>query len=134
MEIANVGPAARGVSAPVTVLPMCSAHDRQREEGLVDLPNLRTQLAGRRLHPHPSRVSTVWAPSQHVEAPSLNEPLKSGHETRPLPSQVSYSHGLVAALRRAARERGGPLPSIDLADALLDERRELNAGLISVAR
>ena len=32
---------------------------------------------------------------------------------------------LVAALRRAARERGGPLPSTDVADALLDERREL---------
>ena len=32
---------------------------------------------------------------------------------------------LVAALRRAARERGGPLPSIDVADALLDERRGL---------
>jgi len=31
---------------------------------------------------------------------------------------------LVAALRQAARERGGPLPSIDVADALLDERRE----------
>jgi len=30
-----------------------------------------------------------------------------------------------AALRRAARERGGPLPSIDVADALLDERRKL---------
>ena len=29
---------------------------------------------------------------------------------------------LVAMLRRAARERGGPLPSIDVADALLDER------------
>jgi len=28
-------------------------------------------------------------------------------------------------LRRATRERGGPLPSIDVADALLDERREL---------
>ena len=25
----------------------------------------------------------------------------------------------------AARDRGGPLPSIDVADALLDERREL---------
>jgi hypothetical protein len=35
---------------------------------------------------------------------------------------------LVAALRRAARERGGPLPSIDVADALLDERRELMSG------
>jgi hypothetical protein len=32
---------------------------------------------------------------------------------------------LVAALRHAARERGGPLPSIDVADALLDERRGL---------
>jgi hypothetical protein len=32
---------------------------------------------------------------------------------------------LVAALRRAARERGGPLPSIAVADGLLDERREL---------
>ena len=32
---------------------------------------------------------------------------------------------LVAALRRAARERGGPLPSIAAADALLEERREL---------
>jgi hypothetical protein len=34
---------------------------------------------------------------------------------------------LVAALRRAARERGGPLPSLDVADALLDERFELAA-------
>ena len=32
---------------------------------------------------------------------------------------------LVAALRRAARERGGPLPLVEVADALLDERREL---------
>ena len=32
---------------------------------------------------------------------------------------------LVAVLRRAAREGGGPLPSIEVADALLDERREL---------
>ena len=29
---------------------------------------------------------------------------------------------LAAALRRAAQERGRPLPSIDVADALLDER------------
>jgi hypothetical protein len=41
---------------------------------------------------------------------------------------------LVAVLRRAARERSGPLPSIDVADALLDERRDLTAHLISVAR
>jgi hypothetical protein len=32
---------------------------------------------------------------------------------------------LVTALRRAAQERGGPLPSIDVGDALLDERHEL---------
>jgi hypothetical protein len=32
---------------------------------------------------------------------------------------------LVAALRQDARERGGPLPSIDMADALLDERHEM---------
>jgi hypothetical protein len=32
---------------------------------------------------------------------------------------------LVAVLRRAARERGGPLPSIHVADALLDEGRGL---------
>ena len=32
---------------------------------------------------------------------------------------------LVATLRRAARERGEPLPPIAMADALLDERRKL---------
>jgi hypothetical protein len=32
---------------------------------------------------------------------------------------------LVAALRRAARERGGPLPSIVVAEALPDQRHEL---------
>jgi hypothetical protein len=32
---------------------------------------------------------------------------------------------LAETLRRAARERGGPLPSIGVADALLDERREV---------
>jgi hypothetical protein len=37
---------------------------------------------------------------------------------------------LVAALRRAARDRGGPLPSIDVADALLDERHEVTARAI----
>ncbi|HWS91149.1 MAG TPA: hypothetical protein VN306_01195 [Mycobacterium sp.] len=31
----------------------------------------------------------------------------------------------VAAVRRVARERGGPLPLLDVVDALLDERREL---------
>jgi hypothetical protein len=38
---------------------------------------------------------------------------------------IDSERRLVATLRRAARERGGPLPSIDVADALLDERREL---------
>jgi hypothetical protein len=33
---------------------------------------------------------------------------------------------LVVMLRRAARHRGGPLPSIAVADALLDERRALS--------
>jgi hypothetical protein len=33
---------------------------------------------------------------------------------------------LVATLRRAARERGEPLPSIDVADALLDECKANN--------
>jgi hypothetical protein len=32
---------------------------------------------------------------------------------------------LVVAVRRTARERGGPLPLTDVVDALLDERREL---------
>jgi len=41
---------------------------------------------------------------------------------------------LVAALRRAARERGGPLPSIDVADALLDERRELTKRATNTAQ
>ena len=35
----------------------------------------------------------------------------------------------LVALRRAARERGGPLPSIDVADALLDERRQLHSSV-----
>jgi hypothetical protein len=33
---------------------------------------------------------------------------------------------LVAAVRRAARERGGPLPSIDVADALSGACREMS--------
>jgi hypothetical protein len=36
---------------------------------------------------------------------------------------------LVATLRRAARERGGPLQSIAAADTLLDECRELSEGI-----
>jgi hypothetical protein len=35
---------------------------------------------------------------------------------------------LVTVLSPAARERGGPLPSIGVADALLDERHELTHG------
>jgi hypothetical protein len=41
---------------------------------------------------------------------------------------------LVAALRRAARERGGPLPSIGVADVLLDKRRELAEGATTAGR
>jgi hypothetical protein len=37
---------------------------------------------------------------------------------------------LMAALRRAAGERSGPLPSIDMADTLLDERSRLGEGSI----
>jgi hypothetical protein len=36
---------------------------------------------------------------------------------------------LMAALRWAARERGGPLPSITVADALLDGRFALDTSL-----
>jgi hypothetical protein len=36
---------------------------------------------------------------------------------------------LVAALRRAALDLGGPLPWIEVADALLDERREMTEGV-----
>ena len=38
---------------------------------------------------------------------------------------IDAEQGLVAALRHAARERDGSLPSIDVADGLLDERRKL---------
>jgi hypothetical protein len=40
----------------------------------------------------------------------------------------------VTALRRAAREQGVPLPSIDLADALLDERSLLGAARAAVGK
>lgn len=38
---------------------------------------------------------------------------------------IDRERRLVAALRRAARERRGPLPSIHAADALLDERSRM---------
>jgi len=41
---------------------------------------------------------------------------------------------VVAAVRRVARERAMPLPSIEEAHALLDARSELTARLIWVAR
>jgi hypothetical protein len=37
----------------------------------------------------------------------------------------------LVAFSRQARQRGGPLPSIDVADALLDERCELSLGEIA---
>jgi hypothetical protein len=36
---------------------------------------------------------------------------------------------LAVAFRRQARQRGGPLPSIDAADALLDERLGVVSGI-----
>ena len=51
------------------------------------------------------------------------------HRAAPAPIRdldtIDYELRLVAALRRAARKQGRPLPSIKAADALLDERREL---------
>jgi hypothetical protein len=51
--------------------------------------------------------------------------MDSGMTTHSVGNQGGRVVGLVAALHRAARKRGGPLPSIDVADALLDERGEL---------
>jgi len=53
------------------------------------------------------------------------------HNHFPASGRFRWFGPLVAAFRRAARERGGPLPSIDVADALLDGRSELagNDGL-----
>jgi hypothetical protein len=64
------------------------------------------------------------------------EPAEPGHTEpdRPSPRLNSCSgrpsvsvaaRSFLSRPRRAARERGGPLPSIDVADALLDQRREL---------
>jgi hypothetical protein len=47
----------------------------------------------------------------------------------PLPTNVQRF-----TRRGAARERGGPLPSIDVADALLDERRELTGWISEPVR
>jgi hypothetical protein len=47
---------------------------------------------------------------------------------------IDYKLPLVAALRRAARERGGPLPSIHVADALLDEGRKWTGSYRLAAR
>jgi hypothetical protein len=40
-------------------------------------------------------------------------------------TQKAFAGSAFVRHRRAARERGGTLPSIDVADALLDERRGL---------
>jgi hypothetical protein len=47
---------------------------------------------------------------------------------------IDYELQLVAALRRAARERGGSLPSIDVADALLDDGRKWTGSYRLAAR
>ena len=49
-----------------------------------------------------------WTTRKEWDRPTLDDELRLG-----------------ATLGQAARERGRPLPSIDAADALLDERREL---------
>ena len=69
------------------------------------------------------RVKTSWEelPRARVERGCSPVP---GHASSTI-SGLDSELRLVAALRHAARERGGPLPSIDVADALLDERHEL---------
>jgi hypothetical protein len=57
----------------------------------------------------------------------LEIPFESGRQTaqsriRDIIQTIDSELRAVAALRRAARERGEPLPPIDFADALLDER------------
>ena len=47
---------------------------------------------------------------------------------------IDSERRLVAALRSAALERGGPLPSIAVADAWLDERRELTEWATTAGR
>jgi hypothetical protein len=60
-----------------------------------------------------------------VPVPLSGPMLRSYVTSKPIDSALR----LVAALRWAAPERGGPLPSIDVADALLNERRELCGGV-----
>ena len=59
----------------------------------------------------PDYVAGLRAVARPVRSPPMRDRETIDSELR-----------LVAALRRAARERGGPLPSIHLADALLYER------------
>ena len=63
----------------------------------------------------------LWPESSAVGAP-CGPKLPRVRDIETIDSELR----LVAALRRAARERGGQLPSIGVADALLDERREFN--------
>jgi hypothetical protein len=67
-------------------------------------------------------MGEVATPSRRTYAPRMRDIDTIDSELR-----------LVAALRHAAGERGGPLPSIDVADALLDKRRELAEGLQPVS-
>jgi hypothetical protein len=56
----------------------------------------------------------------------LQQPkLRAMRDTETLDSELR----LAAALRRAVRQRGGPLQSVVVADALLNGRRELKSGL-----
>jgi hypothetical protein len=67
-----------------------------------------TQAPRREVVGFPSEVLT---PGARTYAPSMRDIATIDSELR-----------LVAAFGRAARERGRPLPSIHVADALLDER------------
>jgi hypothetical protein len=67
---------------------------------------------------------------------SSTDPLSPGYPNTVLPGQtpaVPYSPGAVLP-DPASFSRGPAVQSIDVADALLDQRRELTARLISVAR
>jgi hypothetical protein len=59
------------------------------------------------------------APPEHF--PSLSSAGRHAPLMRDIEA-IDSEMRLVAALRQVARERGGPLPSIDVADELLDER------------
>jgi hypothetical protein len=73
---------------------------------------------------------TRWQPKTQMQNKSSSARGPTAPRMRDIET-IDSELRLVAALRRAARERGGPLPSIDVADALLDERSRLFARLLA---